>query len=358
MNKMGVKNMKFENLKYLLLLVAVLMFSVACQQGDGNSSSDNINGAESEGEEKLDFPKKPIELITPFAAGGISDILARGIAEYGEEYVGETIVVVNREGAGGTIGTAEGAKAKADGYTITLGTAAGFTTQPYLREISYSIEDFKILSSVSFAPNMLAVSADSPYYSIQDIVEASQNDNVTISYGHPGVGSFGDLAQRALFDDLNVKTENIPFEGSNPAIAALLGGHIDVSAVLPTDVVQHVKDDKIRLIATLAPERLDDYPDVPTIGEAVEEAGLEFRYAEHDFSASYFLLVPKDTPDNIAEYLAETFMASLNSEEFTEFAENTDMYLRIEEGEKVFNEIVEQSEIYKTIIDEQGIGDN
>lgn len=334
-------------------MICLLLVAAACSPKNEDKEPE-VSGSESE--TKLDFPKKPINLITPFAAGGISDILARGIAEYAKDHVGETVVVVNREGAGGTIGTGEGARAKADGYTVTLATAAGFTTQPYLREVAYELEDFKILSSVSYAPNLLAVSADSPYHTLKDIVDASE-EGKTFSYGHPGVGSFGDLAQRALFSDIKLKAENVAFAGSNPAIAALLGGHIDISAVLPTDIVQHVKDGKLRVIATLAPERIEEYPDVPTIKEAVDETGLDFRYADHDFSASYFLMVPKDTPSDVVDYLSVKFTESLNSEEFKEFAESTDMYLRVEEGEKVFNEIREQSEVYKTIIDEQGIGE-
>lgn len=344
-------------LRVLFLCLSLLVILAGCSDSSGTTNRSSAEGKKSESEKTVDFPKKPINLVVGFAAGGTYDITGRAVAEFSQKYLDQPIIVVNREGAGGTIALGESAKEKPDGYTVVLGHGAGFLTQPNLREVSYSLDDFKVLTSVSTSPNVLVVNDDSPYHSLKDFTDGISSRKEPLQLGIGGLGAFSDLAARTLFSDLDIEYTNVPFQGNGPTAAALLGNHVEAAMVFPSDVTQYVQEGKMRILGIFTPERLEEIPEVPTMKELTAEMNVDYKYADFDFSAPLFLLVPKETPEGVVEILSEAFKNVLNDSDMKEFAEKTEMILRVEDGDQVFEGLSKDTETYKTIFETYKIGE-
>lgn len=336
--------------KFLIFLTVSLIF-VAC------SSPSSTDSASSEStEEALNFPEKPISLIVPYGAGGSMDTIARGLAEVGEKYFDQPITVVNREGASGTIATEEVANAKPDGYTVLLTSGAILTVQPHLKDLNYELSDFKMLSSVVYNPLLLMGKLGSPYQSVKDIIEHAEKEDVTFKIGHPGVGTSNDIAHQALFSSLGLDASMVPFQANSESLAAIIGDHIDFAAVHPIEATSFIEDKQLKALGVFTPDPYEKMPEVPTIAESVAKAGLEFPYKDHDFSSWYYLVVPKDTSDDIAEYLQEKFKQVIEDPDFEEYANKLNMTIRVLVGDEMEQTLQNLEETNKEIIKKVGIG--
>ena len=266
------------------------------------------------------------------------------------------MIIVNRAGASGTIGTAEGAKAKPDGYTMNLVTGTALAMQPLLKELDYTIDDFKFISSIVYNPLLLVVDGNSPYNSIQDLIDDVKANSKTLKVGHPGVGTVNDIAHAAFFNSAGIKTSNVPFKANNETIAAIIGGHIDIAAVHPMESSEYIRDGKLKALGIFTPERLELFPDVPTVGEELTKAGIDSPYNNYDFSAWYYLAVPKDTPDNIVNYLRENMKFVLEDESFKKNAENLKMTIRLIDSDEITSQLKEMEKANRIMINDFGIG--
>lgn len=320
--------------------------SATATGGTDSGSSGGQDGGQSSDEPQrpANYPPKPITLIVPYGAGGASDTVGRFIAEHAPDFLGQTMTVVNRAGASGTIGTEETAKAKPDGYTIGLTTGTTLAVQPYLKQLNYTNADFRHLTSIVYNPLFLLVKADSPYNSVKDIIEA-KNKGVTLKVGHPGVGTVNDLAHVGLFGSIGMQVTHVPFQANSETIAAILGGHVDMGAVHPAESLEFIKSGQIKVIGVFTPQRLEQFPDFPTIAEGFEEAGVDFPFKEHDFSAWYFLSVPKDVPDDIFNFLEYHLARMLNDEAFLQKAEQIGIIINAKQGDELAK-ILEDFERY------------
>lgn len=210
------------------------------------------------------FPDKPIRMIVPFGAGGLTDTAARVTADQLSKKLGVDIVVVNKGGGGGTIGAAEAAKAKADGHTILFSPYAPIANQIHLRKVPYNIESFDFVCHTFYAPYLVYVKPDSEYDSLGELMDAAKADPESLSWASPAVGSFPHLAG-AYFDSLlggNVLT-HVGGAGDAKATPMLLGGHLTMMFASPS--VAGLKDAK--KLASLTDERLPILPDLPTAKE-------------------------------------------------------------------------------------------
>ncbi len=333
---------------FALLLVIGL---AACS--DAQSSAEAKEG---KGTGEINFPKKPINLIVPFAAGGGMDMLARGLAEVAPDHLDQPIVVINREGAGGTIGVAEGSKARPDGYTVTLSPSAVFTSQPHMRAVPYALEEFKVLAGIVYKPNVLVANVDSPYDSIEDIIKDAEKKGKSFKVGHPGVGSPGHLALETLFGGLELSFEGVPFAGNNPNITSLLGNHIDFSVAYTDEIQQHVKDKKLKVLGVFTPEQFEGISDVPTIGDEVAKAGYDFEFKDAAFATTLFVIAPKDTPDEIAKYLEEKLQDMGKDEKFAEIMKKTDIPLKVLNSEETKEILEDEEKVFKSLIETLGLG--
>jgi tripartite-type tricarboxylate transporter receptor subunit TctC len=244
------------------------------------------------------FPSKPIRIVVPYPAGGTTDQLARAIAQPMQEMLGQTIIIENKPGAGGTLGTDMVAKAPADGYTLLFGNSGPSATVSLLRKLPYDIhKDFRPLSAVVNVPFVLAVAADSPYQNLKDFLAWARSQGTSLNYGSTGIGGSSHLASEYFNDLARTKFQHIPYSGGAPLITAFGGGQIQMALVTGLDGAVGVAAGTIRYLAVASPRRSEVLPGLPAIAEEVP-----------GFQAMVWfgLLAPKDVPDGIAAKLSST----------------------------------------------------
>lgn len=331
--------------KILTVLSLILIFGVVltgCTGGNNKNSASGTASAPEKNEKKLDYPKKPIELIVGWAAGGGTDALARSLANIIGNSLGQPIVVVNREGANGAIATKEVAAVKGDGHKIIIDASGVLNLAPNLNDVGYKIDDFKGIAGLTYEPVILAVNANSPYKTLGDILKEKGNGK-TIKYGHSGANSFPHLSQAVFYKKAGIDAKDVPFKGGAPAITALLGGHVDTIAGHPFDLVPQAQAGKIRLLGIFSPERFKDIPDLPTM----KEQGYDI-----DMSVWKQILVQKDTPDEIVKVLEAKFAEAVKTPKFQEFLKANNLAPQILTGKEVIEKLKKESEFNKTVIEQ------
>jgi tripartite-type tricarboxylate transporter receptor subunit TctC len=249
----------------------------------------------------LDYPTRPIQVLVGTAAGGPADSTARILSEELTKEFKESVVVLNKPGASGTMATSFVAGAKPDGYTILLGMtmslSAGFALFP---DISYKLSDFAPIARTTIFPLVVAVRPDAPWRSFNGFIEDAKK-NPKYKSGSDGGGT--GLAWDSILKPLNLDVVHIMFNGSVPNFTALLGGHIDICATVLTPLLPHLEAKKVLLLASSS--KLKDYPDVPTM------ADLGYPDASRDFWNGF--LAPAKTPQPIIEELSKVIRKVMNN---------------------------------------------
>lgn len=257
------------------------------------------------------YPERPITLVVPYPPAGTTDIAARTIAQAMEAKLGQTIVVENRAGAGGSIGMGVVARAKPDGYTIGMGTIGTQTINQFLyKDMPFDPEkDFVPIALVVTTPNIIAVNAQSKIKNLGDLIAAAKaRKNDKLTYASPGVGSSVHLTGAYLEQVAGIEMLHIPFKGASGSLPALIGGQVDVLLDnLPSSLAQIKDGSKIRGIAVTSAKRSPSVPDIPTVAES----GL----ADFDVTAWFALYAPKGTPKEAVDKLISAAKDALASPE-------------------------------------------
>lgn len=216
------------------------------------------------------YPDKPLTMIVPFSAGGTTDILARIVGQALGQELGQTIIIENKPGAGGNIGAQQASRAKADGYTLFMGTVGTHAiNQALYKKLPYDpVKDFAPLSRVANVPNLLVAHPSRPYKTVQEMIAYAKKHPGEVTYGSPGSGASPHVSG-ALFQSMTgAELTHVPYKGSAPAISDLLGNQIAVMFDNMPSAIQHVRSGKLRPIAVTTAKRSPELPDVPTIAEA------------------------------------------------------------------------------------------
>lgn len=216
------------------------------------------------------YPDKPLTMIVPFSAGGTTDILARIVGQALGQELGQTIIIENKPGAGGNIGAQQASRAKADGYTLFMGTVGTHAiNQALYKKLPYDpVKDFAPLSRVANVPNLLVAHPSRPYKTVQEMIAYAKKHPGEVTYGSPGSGASPHVSG-ALFQSMTgAEMTHVPYKGSAPAISDLLGNQIAVMFDNMPSAIQHVRSGKLRPIAVTTAKRSPELPDVPTIAEA------------------------------------------------------------------------------------------
>lgn len=216
------------------------------------------------------YPDKPLTMIVPFSAGGTTDILARIVGQALGQELGQTIIIENKPGAGGNIGAQQASRAKADGYTLFMGTVGTHAiNQALYKKLPYDpVKDFAPLSRVANVPNLLVAHPSRPYKTVQEMIAYAKKHPGEVTYGSPGSGASPHVSG-ALFQSMTgAEMTHVPYKGSAPAISDLLGNQIAVMFDNMPSAIQHVRSGKLRPIAVTTAKRSSELPDVPTIAEA------------------------------------------------------------------------------------------
>jgi tripartite-type tricarboxylate transporter receptor subunit TctC len=255
-----------------------------------------------------DYPNRPITLIVPFPPGGSTTIVARIVAEKMSEALGQQIVIDNRAGAGGTLGTRSAARSAPDGYTIALAYTATIAIGPSLYpNVGYDPrKDFAAIGQIGTAPSVVVVHPSVPARSINDLIKLIK-DSGTYQYGSPGVGTVNHLTTELFAYTAGLKMTHIPYKGTGPALNDLIGGHIPLMFVPIPAAHGNVAAGKLRALAVTSGQRSKLMPEVPTIAEN----GLP----GFDVALRYGFVAPAGTPRPIIDRLNKELRAALASEE-------------------------------------------
>ncbi|MBR1156827.1 tripartite tricarboxylate transporter substrate binding protein [Bradyrhizobium sp. JYMT SZCCT0428] len=255
-----------------------------------------------------EFPTRPITWVVPFAPGGITDTTSRIVAEEMAKTLGQSVLIDNRGGAGGTVGTEQVARAKPDGYTMIYGTQGTMAANVTLRkELSYDpLKSFVPVHLVGESPNLFVAFAGAPYNSVPEFIAYAKANPGKVTFSSSGVGTATHLVAELFKTVTGIEMLHVPYKGSAPALNDLIAGRLDVMFDYPVSVGPHVEAGKLKVLATTAPERLRAFPNAPTMAEL----GLK-EMTTQSWSS---IMVPAGTPAPIVDRLAAAAHAALTSE--------------------------------------------
>jgi tripartite-type tricarboxylate transporter receptor subunit TctC len=255
----------------------------------------------------------PVRIVVPFAAGGPADLVARAIASRLTDRIGQTIVIENRDGAGGNIGTAVVARAEPDGRTLLLGTNGPLVINvSLLSSLPFDpLRDFTPISHLAAVPLYLAVPASLPAQNLADLIELARKDPARISYASSGIGSGGHLAGGLLAQRAGVQMTHVAYRGAAPAMTDLLSGRVSLLFAGMPAIAQHLREGKVRVLAVARPQRTSQHPEIPTVAEAADLPGFEI-------ASWYGLLGPAGLPPRLVERLNAEVLEILRLPEVVE----------------------------------------
>ena len=242
------------------------------------------------------YPNKPIRFVFPFPPGGPTDILGRLIGQKLADRLGQPVVPENKPGAGANIGLEIGAKAKPDGYTITLASPSLSISPTLYKKLNYdSVKDFAPIALVAEIPNVLLVPSSSPLKSLRELIEYAKANPGKLNFGSGGIGTSNHLASELLKNLAQINIVHVPYKGSNQAMIGMMGGEVGMVVVgIPPSQAQ-IKAGKVRALAVLSEQRLPAFPAIPT----AKEAGVE----NFEVTTWYGVLAPAGTPRDVVTRL-------------------------------------------------------
>jgi tripartite-type tricarboxylate transporter receptor subunit TctC len=248
------------------------------------------------------YPNRPIRMVVPFPAGESIDVIARVVAERWSTLLGQQIVVDNRGGAGGMIGTDMVAKAPPDGYTILMGNVGGLAIIPATsKKTPYDLQkDFTPISQVSNVPFFMYVSAQAPFTTVQSVVDFGKANPGKLNFASTGIGSGVHLAGELFKTVAGIDMTHVPYKGVSQALPELINGNVQL-VFYPLTFLPQVKDGKLRTLMITAPKRSAQAPDVPTSAEM----GMPKMVA----SSWHAVVAPAGTPPEVVRKLSQTLMA-------------------------------------------------
>ncbi len=252
------------------------------------------------------YPMKPIRFIVPFAPGGTTDIVARFIGQKLGDDLGQPIIIDNRGGAGGTIGTDLLAIALPDGYTIMLNhVGLAYNVSLYERLPYDPLKDLAPISLVGNTPNVLVVNTGFKVNSVKDLVDLARAKPEQVSYGSGGVGSSGHLAVEMLQQVSKVKFLHVPYKGAGPALTDTVSGQVQFMITSMPAVVNHVKSGRLRALAVSGTKRSPAMPELPTV--------IENGVPGYDYTTWYGILAPAGLPKPVAARLLQSVHAAVKA---------------------------------------------
>lgn len=293
------------------------------------------------------FPERPINLIAPFNAGGGTDLLLRGLAPHFAEAVGGDVFVSNMAGGSGTVAASALQGQRPDGYQLGYFSITVSTIQPQIRDVPYGVDSWTPICSVAASPTLLFTSADQPFTTAAEVVDAVKAAPGTLVYGSSGAGAMTHLTTVAAFAGLGIIDQmvHLPFQGSGPAVQALTAGTIQFFG--DTEILMQRGD--FRPLMVFNDTRLANYPDVPTAAEAGIAAPLNELYLWGG------LFAPAGVDPEVVSALESACETAVNSDGFQEFAANSGTVINYR-GSAEFDQFFRaQYEANRVLIDAAGL---
>jgi tripartite-type tricarboxylate transporter receptor subunit TctC len=240
------------------------------------------------------YPSKPVRIIVPFPAGGPNDVIARVIAQKLTDAWGTNVIVDNRAGAGGNIGTELVAKAVADGYTLGLVSTAFVVNPSLYASVSYHpLKDFAPVTLAAVSPVIIVAHPSFPARDVRELVQLAKK--TSLNYASPGAGTTGHLGGELLNAVAGINMQHVPYKGAAPAVTDLLGGQVKLGFTAVPPAAPHVKAGRLRAIAVTTAKRTASLPDVPTVSES--------GFSNYEVDNMYGVIATAGTPRPVIEQL-------------------------------------------------------
>jgi putative tricarboxylic transport membrane protein len=252
-----------------------------------------------------DYPSRPITVVVPFSAGGPSDVVARIVTEHMAKTLGQSLVIENVGGAGGTLGSARVAAAAPDGYTLLAGSMGSHVSAPVLTpNVRYdSVRDFEPIGFTAHAPAVIVAKKDFPAKDLREFVDYVKKNGASVTQAHGGVGASSHMACLLFTAEAGLKPNLVAYRGTAPAMNDLVGGHVDFLCEQAVSVAQQIGAGTVKAYAVSADQRLAALPDVPT----AKEAGVNYL-----MSIWAGIFAPKGTPPEVIAKLAAALDKALD----------------------------------------------
>ena len=258
------------------------------------------------------YPSRPIRLVVPYAPGGVSDITGRIVAQKMTELIGQTVVVENRAGAGGMVGTGAVAKSEPDGYTIVLSSLSAYAIGPRMVKAPLydPIRDFTPIAAVALAPTVLTINAALPFQSVRELIAYAKANPGRLNYGSSGIGSVAHISAEVLRASTGVELVHVPYKSAAQAYPDMISGSLAMVFDALPSAINHIRSGKARPLAMMSDRRAALVPEVPTFAEAgFPEATLRLWVGLHG---------PANLPGAIVQKLNETAARTVASPEVRE----------------------------------------
>jgi len=293
------------------------------------------------------FPTRQVEFIIPFAPGGSTDLIGRTSTKQIRGPLGQPMIVVNKAGAAGAVGTKEAVTASPDGYKLALAPTSLFTISPIVKKepTGLILGEMEIVTGLTVENVVLVVHKDSPYQTIDDLLKA-KGAGKPLTFGHSGVGSAPHFAATMFFKQAGIAVKDVPFDGSGPAVNALLGQQIDVAPTHVAESIKHVQSGAMRQLLIFSEKRSELLPDVPT----AKEKGFDFSVDQ-----LRFVVAAKGTPPASLEKLRASFLESTKDAEYDAFLKKNFIERAEVSGDVVRTKVIRDLEKYKALAQQHGV---
>lgn len=255
------------------------------------------------------YPDRPLTLIVPFAAGGPTDVMARVVAESLSKVLGQSVIVENTPGAGGTVGGTRASRAAGDGYTMLIGNGGTLAVSATLyKNLSFDVlKDFIPIASIGDAPQIVSARKDFPASGLDEFAAYLKQNAPRLNFGAAGVGSGTWLGGQLINVKLGVKVNGVNYRGAGQAVNDVMAGHIDYMVESTTTAVKYVKSGLVKGVVVLRPKRIAALPDVPSAGES--------GFPDLLYDIWNMILVPKGTPPDVVKKLNQSLVLALQAPE-------------------------------------------
>ncbi|HEX2830128.1 MAG TPA: tripartite tricarboxylate transporter substrate binding protein [Burkholderiales bacterium] len=295
------------------------------------------------------YPARPVRLIIPFSPGGAADVPGRLLADRLTKVLGQQIVIDNRPGAGSTIGAEAAAKAAPDGYTLFMISNTHFVSAAlYGRKLNYdSLNDYTPVTQITAAPNVLVVHPSLPAKSVKDLVGLAKSRPGQINYASSGNGSTQHLTGALFCRMAGINMTHIPYRGSGPVTADLIGGQVQVAFPGIAGMLPHIKSGKLRALGVTSTKRSPELPDVPTIAEAGVKG--------YEMVAWFGIAGPKALPREIQMHLHGDLMKVLKTQDMQAAMRNAGQEVAYQEKPEQFYQFMKvEAAKWAKVVQESG----
>lgn len=319
-------------MKKIAALIAVLLFAFMVVP-TGSMAADS-------------YPSKTITGVVPQAAGGSTDLLARAVEKFWPKYSPQPMVVVNKPGGGGVVGTEGVVRSKPDGYTLYLGYGSGNDiVMPSLQKMPFDpIKDLIPVARLSVHSVVIVTGANSPFKSVKDIIAWSKKEGKPVTTAVAAKAGAVDIALTAFGKVAGVNIATVPFSGGAEATTALAGGHLMIGGGHPSEVIPHIKAGRFKALAVVTPQRDPELPNVPTL----KEEGIDV----HTWGSVKGVAAPAGTPKEIVKYIEDTINKICKDPEFQQTLKNLNQPIMYQNSADFTKFIKQATDDYAKLIKE------